>query len=116
MLAHRGRSTGLTRYVVLEIVDRPSPDSVVVAAGFGTKAQWYRNVQADPEVQVWLGSHAPRAAHATLLTPEECESVLDEYARRNPRSWATLKPVLDELLAEAPEGTTPPLVRFDLTD
>ena len=32
----------------LEVVGRPTPDTLVVASGFGERAQWYRNLQAHP--------------------------------------------------------------------
>jgi deazaflavin-dependent oxidoreductase (nitroreductase family) len=49
---HR-RKSGLGRYVVLEVVDHPTPDSYVVASGFGEKAQWFRNVKANPRMRVY---------------------------------------------------------------
>src|SRR5579884_3474468 len=58
MLEHIGRRSGARRYVVLEVVDHPTPDTYVVASGFGTKAQWFRNIQADPRVRVYAGSRA----------------------------------------------------------
>jgi hypothetical protein len=50
MLEHIGRRSGAPRYAVLEVVDHPSHDSYVVASGFGRKAQWFRNIQANPRV------------------------------------------------------------------
>ena len=46
MLEHVGRKSGVPRYAVLEVVDHPTPDTYVVASGFGRKAQWFRNIQA----------------------------------------------------------------------
>lgn len=45
MLEHIGRKSGARRYVVLEVVDHPSSNTYVVASGFGTKAQWFRNIR-----------------------------------------------------------------------
>jgi len=70
MIEHTGRTPGLRRYVVLEIVDRPSPGRYVVVAGFGRRAQWLRNVEANPQVRVYLGSRAPVAAVARRLDPD----------------------------------------------
>jgi F420H(2)-dependent quinone reductase len=47
MLEHTGRETGIRRYVVLEAVDHPHAGTYIVAAGFGDRAQWLRNVRAD---------------------------------------------------------------------
>lgn len=68
MLEHVGRKSGTPRYAVLEVTDHPSPDTYVVASGFGRKAQWFRNIQANPRVRVYAGSHAPRRAAAPSST------------------------------------------------
>lgn len=41
MLEHVGRKSGAKRYVVLEVVGHPAPDTYVVASGFGEHAQWF---------------------------------------------------------------------------
>jgi deazaflavin-dependent oxidoreductase (nitroreductase family) len=41
----------------LEVVDHPSPEVYVIASGFGRKAQWFRNIEADPRVRVYVGGH-----------------------------------------------------------
>lgn len=116
MIEHVGRTTGKLRYVVLEIVEAPSPTSVIVASGFGTRSQWYRNVSANPRVRVWTRSRRPRAAHAHPVPAEQSASVLDGYAERHPRSWAALRPVFEDLLGSHidSDGTTLPLVRLDM--
>ncbi|WP_253900550.1 nitroreductase family deazaflavin-dependent oxidoreductase, partial [Mycobacterium asiaticum] len=53
MLEHIGRTSGMPRYVVLEVVDHPRPDTYVVPSGFGRKAQWFRNIEANPRVRVY---------------------------------------------------------------
>lgn len=116
LLEHRGRSSGLPRYVVLEVVGHPTPTRYVVVAGFGDKAQWLQNVTADPHVRVQLGSHAPRPATASRLGPEEGAAVLAMYARDHPRAWEKLRPVLEKTL-DAPideSGTALPVVALDL--
>jgi deazaflavin-dependent oxidoreductase (nitroreductase family) len=52
VLSHRGRKTGLTRRTPLNFafVD----GDLYVLAGFGSVSDWYRNVKANPQVQVWL--------------------------------------------------------------
>lgn len=52
VLTHIGRKSGLKRrtplnYVVVE-------GEVYCTAGFGAVADWYRNIVADPKVEVWL--------------------------------------------------------------
>ena len=52
VLVHKGRKSGLMRRTPVNyaIVD----DQIYCTAAFGSRADWYRNVVADPRVQVWL--------------------------------------------------------------
>ncbi|MEO7373795.1 MAG: nitroreductase family deazaflavin-dependent oxidoreductase [Terrimesophilobacter sp.] len=116
MLEHTGRKSGLLRLAVLEIVARPAPDRYIVASAFGTRAQWFRNVRANPQVRLYLGSHRPRAAMARVLTSDQSSTALAEYAATHPRAWQMLRPVLETLRAHIDDQTTPlPLIALDLT-
>jgi len=116
MVEHIGRTSGLRRYVVLETVDRPGPASYVVVAGFGRRAQWLRNVEANPHVRVYLGSRASAAAVARRLDSDASAASLGRYAGAHPRSWAKLRPVLEETLGTRIDdrGTELPMVALDL--
>jgi deazaflavin-dependent oxidoreductase (nitroreductase family) len=52
VLVHKGRRTGLTRHTPLNfaVVD----GELYVLAGFGAVSDWYRNVKAEPRVEVWM--------------------------------------------------------------
>ena len=52
VITHTGRVTGLKRRTPLNyaIVD----DNIYITAGFGMRSDWYRNLKANPQVQVWL--------------------------------------------------------------
>lgn len=52
VLGHTGRRTGLRRWTPLNyaIVD----GQVYCVAGFGATSDWYRNITAEPRVEVWL--------------------------------------------------------------
>jgi len=115
MLEHVGRTSGHRRYVVLEVIARPAPGRYVVASGFGERAQWYRNVSANPRVRIYRGSRRPVSATATVLTGEQATDALASYAAAHPRAWRTLKPVFEATLgAEIGErATTLPLVALD---
>ncbi len=116
MLEHTGRKTGIRRYVVLEAVDHPDPRTYIVAAGFGDRAQWLRNVRASPRVRVYVGSRRPMSAMARPLTSEEAAAALTAYARRHPRAWAALKPVFEATLGARidGDGTSLPMIALDL--
>ena len=52
VLTHKGRKTGKTRRTPVNyaIVD----GELYCTAGFGAGSDWYRNILADPHVEVWL--------------------------------------------------------------
>ena len=52
VLTHIGRKTGIKRYQPLNfaIVD----DDIYCVAAFGGISDWYRNIRANPKVEVWL--------------------------------------------------------------
>jgi deazaflavin-dependent oxidoreductase (nitroreductase family) len=52
VITHTGRVTGLKRRTPLNyaIID----GDIYVTAGFGSRSDWFRNLKANPEVQVWL--------------------------------------------------------------
>lgn len=114
MLEHIGRKSGAPRYAVLEVVDHPTPDAYVIASGFGRKAQWFRNIQANPRVRVYAGSRAPRRATARVLGRHEADRTLAAYRDRHPRSWERFRPVLEETLGEAITDTDTPLPLVEL--
>ena len=118
MLEHTGRKTGVTRYVVLEVIDHPNPMSYVVVSGFGKRANWLRNVTANPDVRVWIKGRPPIRAQARRLDDAGSTAALNAYATTHPRAWATLRPVLESTLGTAvtAAGTAPTMVAFDVGD
>lgn len=110
LLEHVGRSSGQARYVVLEVVAREDPTAVIVASGFGPRAQWFRNVVATPACHVTLG-RTRHPATAEVLDRGERDRVLADYARRHPRAWRRLSATMAEL-----SSTDIPLVRLTLHD
>ncbi|MHB1064997.1 MAG: nitroreductase family deazaflavin-dependent oxidoreductase [Georgenia sp.] len=117
MVEHTGRTSGLPRYVVLEVLMR-EPHAVVVAAGYGPGSQWLRNVTAQPRVRLWCGRTSGAAGSAAVLTPERARDLLQRYRREHPvraRFVARALGVPALLLADplpADVGSRIPLVRF----
>lgn len=70
VLVHRGRKSGLLRRTPVNyaVVD----DQIYCTAAFGSRADWYRNVLANPSVQVWLpdGWYAGEAEEVPLDDPQ----------------------------------------------
>jgi len=117
MVEHIGRVTGTRRYAVLELIEHRRPGAYVVAAGFGDRAQWLRNVRANQRVRLYRGGRGPAAAIARELGPAEARAVLDRYAARHPRSWDMLAAVLRRTLGEPGDNGTPlpPVITFDVS-
>ncbi|MEV0068011.1 MULTISPECIES: nitroreductase family deazaflavin-dependent oxidoreductase [unclassified Amycolatopsis] len=101
LLEHVGRKTGARRTVVLEVVGHPAPDTYVVASGFGDRAQWYRNVVAEPRVRVASGARGLSPATARRLPTAEADAVLAVYVSEHRRAWRRFKTILENTL-----GTT----------
>lgn len=117
MLEHIGRKSGARRNAVLEVIDHPSPDTYIVASGFGVKAQWYRNVTVNPRVRVYAGSRKPAPATARVLDQNQADRALASYRSRHAQAWKQFKSVLEETLG-APitdEGSPLPMVELQLT-
>ena len=91
LLTHRGRKSGLTRRTPLEVLhyDPHSRESVVLSA-WGKKADWYRNIESSPPLEVETGGEryppVPR-----FLTTEDAYVVITEYAIRHPLAAMVLE-------------------------
>jgi deazaflavin-dependent oxidoreductase (nitroreductase family) len=86
----------------------------VIASGFAGKAQWFRNIQANPRVRVYIGSRAPAPATARILAQPEADHALDAYISRRPRYWERFKPVLEKTLGSPITETNTPLPIVEL--
>jgi len=112
MLEHIGRTSGEPRYVVLEVADRPAPDEAIIASGFGYRAQWLRNLVANPGCRVSIGFRRRMPAVATVIDPAESARLLSQYQRRHPRTWQQLEAAIVHATGDAEPVI--PLVRLAL--
>ena len=112
MVEHVGRTSGLPRYVCLEVVDRPSPDTVLVASGFGERSQWYRNLRAQPACHVSLGARTRVPARARLMSDEESAAALARYRMAHPRAWRALRGAIEHAVGHPVSGL--PMVELTL--
>ncbi len=71
---------------------------IVVLPGEIDRAQWFRNIRAEPRVRVYAFSRKPAAAIARVLPPKEAAAMLAGYAARHPRAGAAMEPVLRDTL------------------
>jgi deazaflavin-dependent oxidoreductase (nitroreductase family) len=52
VIVHTGRKTGLRRFTPVNYARIDG--AIYCTAGFGQQSDWYRNIQANPAVEVWL--------------------------------------------------------------
>ncbi len=109
-----GRKSGLRRHTPVDFVQ--GDGEVYCMPGFGVNSDWYRNVQANPQVEVWAGGKA-WTGRAETVPPAEALPLyrkLVERAGFADRAFTkvNLSTLSDEDLARLPgQG---PLVRVRL--
>ena len=89
LIEHTGRRSGLPRQTVVEVIGRRE-SAVDVAAAWGDRSDWLRNLRADPTCRISTGSWRRRPAVASVLHPTEAAAVLSAYAERHRRAAAAL--------------------------
>ncbi|NTW98126.1 MAG: nitroreductase family deazaflavin-dependent oxidoreductase, partial [Oscillochloris sp.] len=52
VLTHTGRKSGLPRRTPLNFAEVDG--TIYITAGFGAVSDWYRNILASPQVELWL--------------------------------------------------------------
>ncbi|MCB8951507.1 MAG: nitroreductase family deazaflavin-dependent oxidoreductase [Ardenticatenales bacterium] len=94
LLNHVGRKSGRPRQAVVEVAGYDkATDIYLVAAGFGPKSDWYRNVVKTPDVTIQVGRRR-LAVTAVPLSPQESGQAMVDYAHRHPGAARTLARVL----------------------
>ncbi|MGW7680792.1 nitroreductase family deazaflavin-dependent oxidoreductase [Kribbella sp. NPDC054772] len=118
MLEHVGRSSGLRRYVVLEVLERDA-HGLVIVSGYGRDSQWYRNVLAHPGVRVWTGFRRGAQATGEPVPADEVPVRLERYREHHRRAAKALGRTLElpDLAGDGPVpadvGSRLPLVRIE---
>lgn len=94
-LTHIGRNSGHHYQTMLEVIGtEPAVNEFLVLAAQGPTADWYRNLQAFPAVEVAIGDSRFRPVHR-VLTVEEAAAALADYEHRN--RWIT--PIIQQVLS-----------------
>jgi deazaflavin-dependent oxidoreductase (nitroreductase family) len=84
LLTHTGRTSGLPRQTVLEVMRHdPVTDAYYVLSSWGMQTDWIRNIQQTPDVTLTVGARR-LPARATLLSPDATEALALAYAREKP--------------------------------
>lgn len=85
LLDHRGRHSGLSRQAVLEIISHnDQTGEVIVASGWGTTANWYRNLHHAPALGVRVGRRRTLAPQHRFLDEGEALTVYAAFQQRHP--------------------------------
>ena len=89
MLLHTGRKTGRVHRTVVEVVSHEGSLAFYVVSGWGRKADWYRNIQRQPEVRIRVGSRTMKARAEDVPT-EKAAGIMEEYTDRYPLAFKEL--------------------------
>jgi len=108
LVEHLGRTSGQPRYVVLEVIEREA-NAIRVASGYGTRAQWLKNLAAHPTARLWVGHSKGVPATSRILPDSDAAAVLARYARVHPDAWEHLTAAMGELNGA---DATIPVVEF----
>jgi deazaflavin-dependent oxidoreductase (nitroreductase family) len=105
MITHIGRKTGRLRQTVIEVIHYdPATQECIVMAGWGTRSDWYRNIEAHPAIEVQVGCQRYRP-HQRLLSAEETLAILEEYPKCHPWRARVLLPLLARMVGYTYDGT-----------
>ena len=104
-LTHVGRRSGRHYQTILEVIgENPTGREVIVIAGLGRSAQWYRNLQAHHATEVAIGRERFTPRHRQL-SESEATAVLANYERRNRLIAPVIRRVLSWLVGWRYDGT-----------
>lgn len=94
LLEHRGRKSGIIRKAVIEVVDHDvQKGSYIVAAAWGNRSDWYKNIEAEPNVKIGVGTKR-FFAFAKTLSADDAAQHLNAYATRHPFAFKQLGSLL----------------------
>lgn len=84
LLTTTGRRSGKRRYTALEYIYDKENDSYRIAAGWGGKTDWYRNLLKNPNVRVQVGRRKFDAI-AERVRDEDVAKFMMDVSKLNPR-------------------------------
>lgn len=91
LLEHTGRRSGKVFQTPLEITHHNSErDEYIVCSGYGEKSDWYRNLKANPEAAIWLGTRRLPAT-ARRLSTDEAVAAMKVYEGAHPKAASKLE-------------------------
>lgn len=90
IIVHRGRRSGKVRRTPLEVVGHDAGSGeIIVASGWGPGAAWYRNIAAEPAIEVHHGRRRFRPVQR-FLDAAEAVVAMAAYAADHPTAARAL--------------------------
>ena len=90
LLTHTGRKSGKQRLTVIEVMRHDeATDAYMVAAAWGEKSDWYRNLKKNRSVLITVGRKTS-GRRAEVLPPSSGGDEFLRYAERYPTAFRTL--------------------------
>ena len=84
LLKHIGRKSGELRKTVVEVVSRDkASDTYFIVSGWGYKANWYRNLLAQPDIDIEVGRRKLQVTAETIPARQGVD-VLLAYRKKHP--------------------------------
>ncbi len=115
LLEHTGRKSGLPRETVLEVI-RHDDQSFDIAAAYGAKSDWFRNIEADPKVRISTGRIQHAEATAVLADMATAKSAFADYTEAHPAAAKAFGKSLGLPVGDpARMAAVVPVVRITLT-
>lgn len=81
VITTRGRKSGLPRKTAISFMQLG--ERLIVFSGWGRSSNWYRNVLANPEVEVQVGRRRMRATARLVSDPEERKKLMLQMQGRS---------------------------------
>ena len=84
LLTTTGRKSGKPRQTMVDVMDYDkSTDTYYIEAAYGTRADWYRNIEANPLFEAKVGRRKFKA-RASALANERTADMLVKFYREKP--------------------------------
>lgn len=84
LIATTGRKTGKRRETLVDVMDyNPTADTYYIEAAYGSHADWFKNIQANPLFNAQVGRRK-FIAQAEILNEGDTGEILVQFFRRKP--------------------------------
>ncbi|HXV92929.1 MAG TPA: nitroreductase family deazaflavin-dependent oxidoreductase [Pseudonocardia sp.] len=104
VLVHRGRRSGLPHRTALEVLEhRPVDGEYRVLSGHGRSSDWFRNLQANPAAELWVGRDRFPVEHR-VLAPDEAVRAVRAHLLASPCASSRFTPALWQALREGDQA------------